>query len=380
MNDTERLDLPSASSFASDCACPGRQQMIQSLPPAAEIIDVPDDLALRGTRLHQAFQTDNTLDLSEDELEDYEAGVKHCDAIVAQWIADNAIGDYSEGPREHRLWLNDQSTMEPLLSGQLDRFYMAAGHALAVDFKTGRSVGLTPSQRNYQLRVQAVLLHAEFPEIGKIRVALCKPKSKAEPADWCDYTEADLIHAKRDIEHHIWLSSQPDAPRHAGAHCQYCRAKPYCPEAGALAMLPAIMSGITRAPAEANPAALVAQLAPADLVVIWERSAIIGKILDAVKARLKSFPDETLKELGIAKRPGRKLDPIVDTRGLFDKLIAEGISDEAVLSAMRFSKEGLLDALKREKGWSQGAAKGWRDQIIEPFIEKKNAEASLEKI
>jgi hypothetical protein len=355
--------------------------MLQSLPKGeSEAIDVPDEVTLRGSKIHEAWQTDNTLALAEDEAEDYEAGVKHCAAIVEQWRTDNGIGDFIEGPRELRLWLNDKGTLAPLISGQLDRHYLAAGHALAVDFKSGWAVGLTPSQRNYQLRVQAVLLHVEHPDIGKIRVALCKPKSKAEPTDWTDYTEADLEHAERDILYHLWQAAQPGAPRHAGAHCQYCRAKPYCPEAGAMAMLPAVLSGITRAPDEADVTVLVAQLNPVDLVACWERSKIIHKILDAILARLKSFPDDQLSNLGICRKPGRKLDPIVDTKGLFDKLVAEGISNEAIFSALKFSKTELLDALKLDKGWAQGPAKGWRDQICEPFIEKKSAEASLEKV
>jgi hypothetical protein len=374
--DSERLDLPSASSFESDVLCPGRRQLLASLPPTA-FKQSDDDEASRGTRIHKARETGNTLELDEEDLEIYDRGLATEKAALAQWQLDFHIEQCHEGPGEERLFLNWPDTLQPATSARLDVHYCAAGRVLVVEWKSLWCSNLTAAERNWQGRLQAVLIAREY-DAKHVRVVF--NKAMFGKTDVVDYGETDLAFAEKSIFQHLWETQQDEAQRRPGPWCRYCPAKPYCPEAGAMAMLPAVMSGITRGPEGLDVTRYVAQLAPLDLKAIFERSAIIGKILDAVKGRLKSFTDEELAALKIGRKPGRKLDPIVDTKGLWDKLVSEGVTPDELWPALSWSKGDLLKALQRDKGWAAGPAKGWRDQIIEPFIEKKSAEASLERI
>ena len=130
-----------------------------------------------------------------------------------------------------------------------------------------------------------------------------------------------------------------------------------------------------------NALEMVDRLTPADLVAIWERSTVIGKILEAVKTRLKGFSDEQLALLGLGRTPGRRLDPIIKTKEAFDFFFeTENITEEELWSALKFSKTELQKAIMRDKGWPADKTRGYLKQMLVPYIEEKQAVAGLEKI
>jgi hypothetical protein len=125
---------------------------------------------------------------------------------------------------------------------------------------------------------------------------------------------------------------------------------------------------------------MVDRLTPGDLVAIWERSTVIGKILDAVKDRLKGFSDEQLSLLGLGRTPGRRLDPIIKTKEAFNFFVREGFNPEELWSALKLSKTELQKAIMRDQGWPADKTRGYLKQMLVPFIEEKQASAGLEKV
>jgi len=170
---------------------------------------------------------------------------------------------------------------------------------------------------------------------------------------------------------------QPGAQRRAGLWCRYCRAKSFCPEAGAFSMLPSATGFINPG---TSVGVMVERLSPLDLALIWERSTVIEKILTAVKARLKGFNEADLKALGIRKAPGRNMDPIVKTEDAFDALGEFGISEQALWAALSFSKGSLVEAVMRDQNWSKAQTESWLKKMLAPMIEKKKSAEYLEKI
>lgn len=384
MIDIERLDLPSASSFEIVVECPGQPNLLRSVQGRGDFQkEEPDEVAQIGIRIHTARETSVTLELDEEELRIYKAGRGYEDALVACWIADRQLSQWGERQREDRMWLHDPTTGKPCLSAKLDAHYIGDDSALIADWKTGWSWKLTPSQRNWQLRVQAVLTAREYNGIKHVRVSFVKPIAKYDRLDFTDYNEDDLQKAEALIYHHLWLAKQPDAPRRAGEHCNYCPVKAYCKEAAAYSMLPSIInrgSEVVPAPSELskeNLVALVQQMPIQDVALVHLRAGMVTKILEACKARLKTLDDATLSSLGLIRSEGRRLDPIVDTKGLYDFLIKFGISEAEIWSAMKFSKGELVDALRRDQGWAKAAADGFVKGELKPFIEEKKAEASI---
>jgi hypothetical protein len=376
MRDTERLDLPSASSFEISVECEGQPALVATLPPQKEEEEEPDELALRGTRIHLALETGDTSELSDDEAEDYRK-MKESEVLIrTRWFlergfdADVLLLPSVKTGKEDRFWMNDPETGQPALSGKLDKYIIVLDEALVIDWKSGAfNKRLTPTQRNFQLRVQAVLLWREFDHIKRVRVAFAKPNSST---DFTDYSEADLEYSEAQIRHVIWRTQQPGAIRRPGQHCNWCPCKSFCPEAGAYTLLPSALVG--------NVLEMVDRLSPADLVAIWERSLVIGKILDAVKTRLKGFSDEQLSLLGLGRTPGRRLDPIIKTKEAVDFFLSEGINQEELWSALKLSKTELQKAIMRDQGWPADKTRGYLKQMLVPFIEEKQAAAGLEKI
>jgi PD-(D/E)XK nuclease superfamily len=386
MKDPERLDLPSGSSFEIVVECPGQPALKAMLPVREEKPEEPDEDALSGTRIHRARQTGDTSELDGEEKSKYEAGLDYERQALEQWRREYNIVRDSEGPREVRLWLHDPTTGERCLSAQLDVHYVGYDandtcFVLVVDWKTGWSWNLTPSQRNWQLRCQGVLAWREYSGVRGVRTVFVKPIARLDRVDSTDYNEESLTRSQESIYQRLWESTLPDAERHAGDHCNYCPCKDACREAAAYGLLPSVIADRARAeltePYDSDPIAIVEVMPLVDVALLHSRARIIGKILDAAKARLKKLDDNTLKSLGLYRKAGRRLDPLVRTKDAFDYLKSFGIKEEAIWRALSFSKGDLVNMLQEEQGWAKEATDGFVRGQLAPFIEKKNAEDSI---
>jgi len=376
MKDAVRLDLPSASKFEIIVNCPGQQNLIDSMP--SEASEPSDEDASRGTLLHKAWETNKTDDLDDEDLEIYQRGGDLKNELRAKWCIEYGLPvPPREGQREARLWFLDDLTGTPLASGQLDAHFISPPYLLIVDYKSLWCRNLTPARKNWQLRLNAVLGKREYDGIQFVRVGFLKPSVKFG-IDWTDYSPVDLEYSEASIRFHLWASRQKDAQRRAGTHCRYCPGKAFCPEAGAYAMLPrSYFDFAPQGTSRDSVTDMVESLTLQDLLRIWKASTVISKILEAVKLRLKGFPDPALEQLGIARIPGRTLDPIVKTKELFDFLKGEGFKEEELWTALSFSKTELQKALMRDQGWSADPTRGYLKQKLVPYIDKKSADGSL---
>lgn len=378
MIEDPRENLPSASSFGITYHCAGSENLIRALPPEAlNIVDEPDEMRDRGVKLHDALWQSDPSGLEEDEFEDYTKAAKFAEAVENSWYSQ--IGGLTRGTtlyREERLWLMDDG-LEKLLSGQPDFVRVCGKDALVMDYKTGWNHALTPSEQSHQLRTLAVLVWKNY-GCTNIRVGFIKPKSHYDPTDCTDYTESDLIQAEQQILHALWKAKQPDAQRTPGSHCNWCKAKGHCSEAGAYALLPSVIGP--------DPLEIVQFMQPADLLVLVERSTIILKVLEAAKKRARALPTETLAALGWQVGKGKRLDSITDTYMAFatinNELAKKGVTNPGLTlwPTLKFTKGDLTEAVREATGMTKTDTDQWLREILKPFVEEKRAHGALGRV
>jgi len=387
--DAEREDMASASSFETDVLCPGRQQLLATLPPEAfQRKPEDDEAAQRGTLIHKARETGDTKDLDADDSEIFQRGLMAEIQCVKDWKAQFEIQDLDamEGPREERYWLHWPDTLKKAVSAKLDVHYVSKRRAndirrvLVVEWKSLYCTHLTPAELNWQGRVQAVLTAQEY-DAQHVRVVL--NKAMFGRTDIVDYSASDLVRARESIFQALWETQQPGAQRRPGDWCNFCPGKPYCREAISHALTLSLMERSARGIVQIAAGSidnLVDTMPADDLVIVMQRAPVIQKIIDAVKARLKGMAPEQLAALGLRVGKGKKLDPVRNVKGAFDLLRSFGISEAEAWSALKMSKPEMLKAIMRDQGWAKGPAQGWLDTQLEPFIEKQTSEGSLEWI
>lgn len=125
---------------------------------------------------------------------------------------------------------------------------------------------------------------------------------------------------------------------------------------------------------------MVSNLGPADLVRIWESSSVITKIIDAVKDRLKSMPEEELAKLGLKLGVGRKMTVIEDTRNAFRYLQSQFADEDEVLKMITISKAAVVAGFKQNRGVSKQAAEDWFETNFGRWITKNETAAPLVRI
>ncbi len=387
IRDPERLDLLSASQLEIVAECPGMINLKATIPKEqleATRSEDDDEWAKRGTRIHDAFETSNTLNLDPEEFKTYMTGLSYSESIKQKWIQDKALDPAKvvEGPRELRVWAYKPYDFPNLLgSGKLDRHwvYQDADRCclLIQDYKAGFNPNLPPSNRSWQLAFQAVLLwKEEYDKVTDARVAYVKAKDKCESGDFCDYGEMDLKYRWDAIVFAGWMSTQPDAPRHAGKHCRWCPAKAFCPEAAAYCLLPVVMAkGVMEGK---KPVQSVDEITPDDLYRLWDGSGTIKAILDAVKARLKSFPAEELAKIGIREGAGRKTMEWFNTKGAFELLRdKEAWPEEAIWNALEFKLGRLVEVAAKLSGVDEDEASKMVKELLQEFYTMKEGEKIL---
>jgi len=380
MTDPIRQNLPSASRWSILENCPGSQNLVNTLPELDNVIEMPDEMAERGRRIHKAWETGNTSKLAEDELEDLTKTVMLADQAASQWQDWLLSAPGMTEKKEQRLWYCDPDTLEPMLSGQYDRLFLCDDYALCLDLKSGFNRRLTSSERNSQLRLLAFLIQKEY-GVKNIRVAFVLPKQNK--IDATDYNEANLQRVEQQVLHTLWASRQPDAPRFGGEHCFYCPAKPFCREAAAYSLVPAVIGE--------NPVEMVQHLSHEDLKTIWQKSGVIKKVLESVNTRIKSLSDEERKDMGLYIKEGRKLDPITDIVGAFNAVekavhaLKPELGGEQVRTALwnslTFGKDRLVNCVKILTGESKSKTEEWLfREVLDHCIERKRGEGQIDEV
>jgi len=148
----------------------------------------------------------------------------------ARALADSLLGpDWTIINVEERLWLKDHNG-DPIASGQPDIVIQSeAGRtAIVIDGKSIRFAEHDEAADNWQISSLVALVGSNYDQRHEmIYAAIVQPGTKPIPVAYgVDEITDSLTHWLNDIE----AAQQPNAPRRAGKHCDYCKAKADCPE------------------------------------------------------------------------------------------------------------------------------------------------------
>lgn len=320
--DGERLDLPSASRVERIVNCPGSPAAEAQCPP-----EPSTEVAEEGTDIHDALAEGDTESLALNPA----AIAQHLQTMeadaLADWLAFHNVDHAPPRFAHQRYWMRDH-LLKPIASGEIDVGYVLVEKqaALIGDFKTGYLDQATAPE-NWQLRTLAIVVWHEFDKaLQHIRVFLASHRFRSK-LDPCDYTATDLKHAEHEILHAFWRANQPNAPRHAGPWCRYCRAKAYCVEAAAYSMV--IYCTPVRAVREAiDPVQRAAMLTPPQLSALWSRKGEIAAIYKAIGARLQAMPEADLNAIGLKRKSTGSSTTITDIQQAFALLYNAGLCTE----------------------------------------------------
>lgn len=388
VQDQERLDLPSGSQMEIVVECPGEPNLKRTIPPELlKDTKSPEEKewADRGDRIHKAFQTGQTLALNSEELVTYNVGRHHEQMMVAKWIHDKALdaSKVIEGPRELRVWLHKPYDYPEVMgSAMTDKHYIYRDDErtclLVLDLKSGWNPNLPPPARSWQLKYELISLwKEEYDNVTDGRVAYVKPKERLDVTDYCDYEIQDLRYSFDAIAYHSWYATQPDAPRRAGLHCNWCPCKAWCPEGLAYALLPSTIAKVF------NPKHIperVNTVTGDDLYRIWEAGPVIRKILDAVVARLKTMQPDELFLLGLERGKPRQNSEITNTKAAFEFLKdTHGWAEEHLWNALTFINGKLAEVAGRLHGLTEDEAKDWIKNTLAEFITVTPSDRPIKK-
>lgn len=381
MNEDPRLHLPSASSFHLDVACNGRQNLLRKMredkKPFAKDDEEFTEYQARGQRIHHARRTTMTIDLSAEELDAFHKLCAYENRLFEDWTV--GFEEKPEAVNSDRLWLNDASTLEPILSGEVDVIYLAGYRGLIPDFKTGAAYYVGAARSSWQLRIYALLAWKEWPQLTNIRVAFVKPEAFGPKLDYADLTVPQLETIDRAVLDTIWKTKQPDAQLHAGPHCRWCPARAVCEEAARYSMLPVALTSDGEALSKEYIQDIVRLMPIESAAAVWRKRGEITAIMDAVTARLKALPAAELDKVGLALKDGRKNDFVLDKVGAFNALRALGYSSSDILACVKYGKGEVVKMIQKEKNISKAKAEELYEADLGKFIKRDTTAPSLQE-
>lgn len=269
-----------------------------------------------------------------------------------------------EHKRELRLW-----GMGGRISGQLDGLVMDGPRGLVYDFKSGPE-GATPADTNLQLRVQATLARENFPQLEEITVAIIAPRAWPR-LTLCDYGAKDLDAARTELELALDRMERPEAPRvPAPGPCNWCRAKPVCPE----------FAATQTALVQADPAALSVENLPRLLALAGLAEKAVAARAEAIRAAALEILTENPDALdGWELKDGVSRRSIPESRKAYGRLADAGLPFDLLLDAATFSVGNLEKAVAKHKETSLRDAKGAVAETLGDLIEAKQCAPRIVK-
>lgn len=353
-----RRGKASASRMAQIKQCPQSMRAQEGLP------EVQSDVATFGTRCHAALETGRLDNLTTEQVEAVTLAREIEAGIVSQWVEEFGIESELEETREARLWGFDDR-----LSGQNDRTLESQRNALVIDYKFGHG-DVDPPSRNIQLRALACLLKESNPALRSISVAIVQPYGPRY--DFATYLEPDLIKAREEITHILNESQRPDAERRPSTKaCEYCKAKPTCPEAQEVAISIARMA----------PESLTADNLPAMLDLAKAAEKAFAARVDMIRAKARELLQDDPNALaGWELKDGRTMRSVSDAQALFDELRERDLID---VKGMMRSVKVSVPSIENEVAVFSGTSKKDAKQLVADFcadhIETKQGAPMLAK-
>lgn len=279
--------------------------------------------------------------------------------------------------RERRLWIRDRSNLNLLASAQLDVYFILGDNALGIDFKTGFA-DQTPSERNWQLRIQALALWHEYPNLKHIRMAIAHSRLSSK-FDACDFTIKDLENVERDLQFLIWKAEQPDSPRVPGSWCRWCKARGLCRESATMALVVAQGVEFGSIKSSLDVAALIKTLTPSQLKYVYDRRSLATEIIDGSVQRLKGLPPEQLSLIGLKLVDGAQLKPVTNIPLAYQRLEAV-LGKDAMMNVISVARGKAAEVLCEQRQTTLKAAKEQVDQILGDAITPKEGAKRLKSV
>lgn len=372
-----RQGFTSASNAGADARCPGRHLMQKGIVEPAQSAE-----ATSGQKIHAALAAFTQQGLHDnrpllDRLTVSEQKVYQDCLNLQRKLSSEFVGDKVEGYREfreQRYWIKFKAGQaEYQHSGQADFVGHIADRLLIIDYKTlyGEKAA---SSRNMQLRDLACLAAGNIPGVKTVRVVIVQPLVTMEPKP-CDYTEADIKRATKEMCDRVVASNQANAKRVAGdIQCEYCLGKSKCVEYQKWAgqITPPAMLSILGVP--------MAAWTPEQCAIAAGALAPAQKFLDDLKAMLKSKLQADPKSVpGWALKPGAVREVIDNPQGLFERWSALGGTPAQFMTVVEIAKgklEKALADLTGAKGKQLSSAMG---TLTHGLVTEKRTAPSLVK-
>jgi len=268
--------------------------------------------------------------------------------------------------REARLWgCGDR------ISGQADLIYLYGKRALILDAKFGRGE-VAPAASNEQLRGLAVLVKEGWPELEQITVGILQPWASPQMT-LHTYSLEDLLVARAHVLHILDAADAEDAPRRpSSSACQWCKAKPTCPEAQETALALVRM----------DEPMLPAERLPELLDLAKQAEAALAARVDLIRARARELLAEDAAAIeGWELKKGRNIRSVIDAAQAFEILASAGLVDDvAMMKATKISLPTLEKQVAAFSDIKPSEAKGYIAEALGALIETKTGAPVLAKM
>lgn len=239
--------------------CPGSMLAERGLP------ETTNEYAEEGTLLHVELWNDNRESLSADHQKLLSMADYALNAIASKYGV-----PYWNGERKYSLFHNNRV----LTFGTVDCWGRGSdGSAVIVDFKFGFKEVEDP-KNNPQLAAYAAAV-AQFVDPKRVVACIIQPRVMGSKYTSYEFTQFDKIIER--IAGIIDNCKDPDAPRHAGGWCQYCKAFNTCEK----------VDNMTQELTDYD----TTQITVANADEMYEKASLVEKKIKAIKEECRRVAD-----------------------------------------------------------------------------------------
>lgn len=268
---------------------------------------------------------------------------------------------------ENRFWYLSKGGAK-MFSAQPDLVVIAFPKAVIINYKAGwKDPEEAPD--NDQIKTEVAVVAQNF-QVTRVLGAIATPTNSPV----LGLFEERELKANEEYIKGIVKAATAKAPRVAGEHCRFCKARGAgCEESAQFAInsVPVI--------ADATPKDVAASLSPEMLKEVWKKGKVVEKIIEACKQRLESLPEDELAKLGLKLVPGRAGNPVFTEtpQQVADRL---GWTAEEMLGALALSLPKLREAWHAKYGGTKKDAERDVEFTLKGCIERKETKKVLEEV
>jgi hypothetical protein len=259
--------------------CPGSVALVQKMPPQPS-----NKYADEGTLLHNVIAE---IVMSDKHPEEF-LGTTYNEQVLTLDLIDNKLlpalaaldvidpNKEMEIEAETRVGFGD---LLPGVFGSTDLIGRIGKRAVVLDWKFGDGVAVEVEENPQLMFYAAAAMRTEeakwaFKDVEEIEMVIVQPPQVKR---WVT-TPARIAQFEKDLVKAVKLAQQPDAELKIGDHCQWCAAKPICPQ-----MTGAVDRALKTQVEAIDVQTLGSYLANADILEDWIKDlrALAHQILDS---------------------------------------------------------------------------------------------------